>query len=59
MIKCKKCNAEMNKVYGFGIKQPYQQWRCPQCGSATVKRTIVYDDNGKLNEKKGGEVIHD
>lgn len=59
MVKCKKCNAEMDKVYAFEDKQPYQQWRCPQCGSATAKRTIVYDDKGNLNEKKGGEVIRD
>lgn len=59
MVKCKKCKTEMDKVYVFGDKQPYQRWECPQCGGATAKRAIVYEDDGRLNEKKGGEVIHD
>lgn len=56
-VTCKKCQAEMKKVYAFGENIPYQQWCCPQCGSTTAKRAIIYNDNGKLNEKKGGEVL--
>lgn len=55
---CKKCKTEMDKVYCFNEGTPYQQWKCPQCGAATAKRTIEYDDKGNL-ERKGGKILND
>lgn len=47
MFKCKDCGTEMEKVYSFE-DESYQYMKCPNCGNATKKRPIVYDDNGNL-----------
>lgn len=65
MFKCKNCGTEMERVYSFeNENESYQQIKCPNCGGATKKRPIVYDDNSNLvtnfkknhkkkNQKKG------
>lgn len=47
MFKCKYCGTEMKKIYSFNSKS-YQQMMCPNCGSATTKRPIVFDSDGNL-----------
>jgi predicted nucleic acid-binding Zn ribbon protein len=58
MFKCKNCGTEMERVYSFeNENESYQQMKCPNCGGATKKRPIVYDDNGNLvtNFKKNNK----
>lgn len=58
MFKCKNCGTEMERVYSFeNENESYQQIKCPNCGGATKKRPIVYDDNGNLvtNFKKNSK----
>lgn len=56
MFKCKNCETEMVRVYSFEDEN-YQQMKCPNCGGATQKRPIIYDDKGNLitNFKKNNK----
>jgi uncharacterized Zn finger protein len=47
MFKCKNCGTEMVKVYAFEDESS-QYMECLNCGNATKKRPIEYDDNGRL-----------
>lgn len=46
-MKCKDCGTEMVRVYAFEDEN-CQYMECPNCGGATRRRPIVYDDNGNL-----------
>lgn len=52
MFKCKYCDTQMQKVYAFEADKSYQQFHCPNCGSATRERLIEYDDKGYLIDGK-------
>lgn len=56
-MACKRCKTGMDKVYVFSGNISYQQWKCPNCGAATAKRTIEYDAKGNI-ERRGGKVLH-